>query len=287
MRLKRNYGAFSYYLTVNAFTAWIGNILRNLSVINKTIFWVWDYYPPGYPNWKIKLARWVYWKFDTWSTTSSSSLVFLNRRLATLRRDIGVLPKRISYSIVPIGTNPGKVLLKKKKIIGHFGVLKRSQGLDLLFDTFGEIRKHYPSITVEVIGSGPDYDYFKKRSKNFPHIIFHGYIKQENDIDAIIRNWSVGIATYIPEDSNPSYWTDPSKIKAYLSQGVPVITTSITTMSEELASHKAGIIIDYTRPEEFVNGVVKILKNQSFYKKRAHKLAEKYTYSTIYPGLFK
>jgi len=40
-KFRREYGKFNYYLTVNAFTAWIGNLLRNFKLVKKTIFWVW------------------------------------------------------------------------------------------------------------------------------------------------------------------------------------------------------------------------------------------------------
>ena len=63
-KFRREYGKFNYYLTVNAFTAWIGNLLRNFKLVKKTIFWVWDYYPPGSEDWRIRLARWAYWRFD-------------------------------------------------------------------------------------------------------------------------------------------------------------------------------------------------------------------------------
>ena len=44
--LQKTYGPYDIYFTVNAFTAWVGNILKKCGLVQKTVFWVWDYYPP-------------------------------------------------------------------------------------------------------------------------------------------------------------------------------------------------------------------------------------------------
>ena len=168
--LRRTYGKFDYYLTVNAFTAWLGNIFRAFRMVDKTIFWVWDYFPPGYPDWPIRLARSVYWQFDRQASNKSSSTIYLNQRLFKLRQKIGVLERAINYPVVPIGTNPAKIKQNKNIIIGHFGVLKKSQGLDLLFGSLPTLLKKFPNLKVEIVGSGPDESYFKEKVKSFNNV---------------------------------------------------------------------------------------------------------------------
>lgn len=283
---RKKYKIFDFYLSVNAFTAWIGNILRSFKVVEKTIFWVWDYYPPKYPDFRIRLARWTYWKFDKLSTKSSSYVIFLNKRLEELRRSIHVLPDKKKYRIVCIGTNPCKPMTTEDNILGHLGVLKKSQGLDLLFNNIETLTLKIPDLKIQVIGSGPDELYFRKRAKKYTNVSFLGFIKDDNKVDQIIRSWSLGIATYIPSESNESYWTDPSKIKAYISQSVPVITTNITSFSEEIKKSKAGIVIDYFDPQAFIYGVIDIITNKKKYKKNAYNLAQKYYFRIIYKYLF-
>jgi len=263
-------------------------MLRKLGYINKTVFWVWDYYPPGYPDWRIRLARWGYWRVDKHATRHSDKTVFLNERLAKLRQDIGVLPREHSYDIVPIGTNPhhSPPNFGKQIIIGHLGVLKRSQGLDLLFDTLPLLLKKFPRLKIEVVGSGPDEVYFKKRAKPFRCVTFYGFLKQENTVDKIVRRWKMGIATYVPDVSSPAYWTDPSKIKAYISQGIPVITTAITPFYAEVKKHKAGIVVDYFDESQFVDAVYKILKKPKLFQTKARRLAKTYAFDKLYPHLF-
>ncbi len=282
LRFRLRHGRFDIYLSVNAFTSWIGNRLRRLGVVSRTIFWVWDYYPPGYPDWPIRLARWGYWQFDKSSSRDSTTTIFLNRRLMTLRQEIGVLPKDRQYAVIPIGTNPGQIEINEVPIIGHLGVLKKSQGLDLLFRALPTLLQKIPALRVEVVGSGPDIAYFKRRARQFKNVTWHGFIQDENKLDAVIRRWSLGLATYRPEPSNPAYWTDPSKIKAYLSQGVPVVTTNIATMATEVQRHGAGLIVPYEPVEPFVDSCLIIIHNLKTFKKNALALAQKYEYHKLY-----
>lgn len=285
-RLARRSGRFDLFLSVNAFTSWLGNIFRSLGLVKKTVFWVWDYYPPGYPDWRIGLARWGYWRFDKSATKHSDTIIFLNERLLNLRRQIGVLPKGKRFPIVPIGTNPGKIKYSRERIIGHLGVLKRNQGLDLLFDTLAELQQKIPRLKVEIVGSGPDEAHFRSRARKFANVTFYGFVKDEDAVDAIIRRWSAGIATYIPEDSSPHSWTDPSKMKAYISQGVPVITTAVSPFSAEIKDARAGRVIDYFQSEQFVHAVARMIEKPRFYKQNAYKLAKKYSYKDLYAKLF-
>jgi len=203
-----------------------------------------------------------------------------------LRREIKIIPKNKKFKIVPIGTNPRRILFAKKIIIGHLGVLKRGQGLDLLIDNLRELKKNKLDFKVEVVGSGPDEEHFKRRSRKFRNIKFYGFVKNSDEVDDIIRNWTIGLATYIPNKSNESAWTDPSKIKAYISQAVPVITTNVTDFSKEIKRYNAGVVIDYSDPKSFTNAVLKILKNKKENKRNALKLAKKYYFRRIYKDLF-
>lgn len=303
-KFKKIFHGFDIYFTVNGFTAWVGNLIRKFRLVKKTIFWVWDYYPPGYPDWRIRLARWVYWKFDRLATSHSSYLIFPNRRLEDLRKKLKILPENINHPIVPIGTaikthytSPyGSCNLldykpmrnnKEPVIIGHLGMLKWEQGLDLLFDNLEKLSKQFPKLRVEIIGSGPEEDRFKRKAKKFSKIVkFYGFVESDNKVEKIIQNWTIGLATYIPEKSNESYWTDPSKIKVYLSQGVPVITTNVPDLAKEITKNRAGIVIDYNDPQQLISAVSRLIKNREKFGSNAFQLAKKYDYKKLYTKLF-
>lgn len=289
LRFKKTYKTYDIFFTVNAFPAWIGNFLRQFHLIDKTIYWVWDYYPPMHKNKIVMLFRWMYWQLDR-SANKSDSVVYLNQRLIELRKSIGVWNNNINSKIIPIGTDP-RYIKKQRNMesikLVFVGVLKKSQGLDIVFDNATQLVKMFPKISIDIIGSGPDEAYFKRRSgKTMLKTTFHGFLPNENAVDKIISNCHIGVATYIPEESNVSYYGDPSKIKLYISQGIPVITTDVFSFSEEILYLKAGIIVDYFKPGQLVAAIKEINSHKSFYEKNALRLAKKYNFKKIYADMF-
>lgn len=289
-KFTKKYGKFSKYFTVNAFTGWIGLQMKKLNLVDKTIFWVWDYFPVTYPDWRIRLARWIYWKFDKPCMIHSDRTLFTNLKLFKLRQDTGIIKNSQKPIIVPVATNVKKIIIKgkKKNIIGFLGMLKKSQGVDMLIESIPHLLANLPKFSIEIIGSGPEERRFKKMArKHHKHIKFHGFIEDQNQIDKISKRWSIGTALYIPEESNESYWGDPSKIKIYISQGIPVITTNVSHFTSEIRKSKAGSVVKYGDYKGFVREVKNILKSHKIYQKRAYLLAKKYHYEKIYPKIFK
>lgn len=279
---------FNYYFSVNAFTAIIGALLRSVRLVDESVFWVWDYYPPSYPDWRMILLRRVYLSFDKPAIRLSSRLVFISQKLITLRQKLNILKLKKHYQIIPIGTNPfmGKLPNRKKLVIGFLGMLKSSQGLDLLAESLPMLLQKHPTLKIEIVGSGPEEKEIRTRFKPWGDVIkFFGYVEKEHDVDQIIRRWSIGIATYLPKSYNESYWTDPSKIKSYLSQSVPVVTTNVPQFSKKITAYHAGIVIPYDK-NFLVNAIDTILQKKKYYAKNAHTLAINYMYKKIYLKFF-
>lgn len=286
--LKKKYGKINIYFTVNAFTAWIGNVMKRFGLVSKTIFWVWDFYPPVHKDKIIMLMRQIYWQFDKISS-HSDRVVFVNHRLIDLRKDIGIIPKKANYPIIPIGTDKFSNLSSKGEksvILGFIGMVKKSMGLDVVFDNADQIIKDFPNTRLEVIGSGPDMEYFKSKAKNSAvATTFHGYLEGES-FNQVLEKCSIGIAPYLPDPSNVSHYGDAGKVKRYLSLGLPVIITDIFEFAKEIEKSKAGEIIRYDKPKELINAIKKIMSNYNQYQKNALKLREKLYYKKIYPKMF-
>lgn len=288
LALKKRYKKFDFFMTLDAFSAWTGNLLRKLGLVENTIFWVGDYFPLDYPEWRIKILRWIYWKFDKPSMQNADRLLFTNRKLFKLYNKMGILQKSNDYLIVPIGTKPEPYLrIRENCIIGFLGMIKNSQGLELIFDVLPRIFKEIRGAKIEIVGSGPQEDYFRHRARKFgKKITFHGFIKDQEEIHNIVRKWSIGLAPYQPVKSNESYWGDPSKIKVYLSAGVPVITTDVSYIVNEIRKYNAGVIIDYYNHNEFLSAIKTIIKKKTYFQKNAFFLAQKYNYNKIYSRIF-
>lgn len=291
LHLKRKYKNIDVYFTVNAFTAWIGNVMKGFGIVDKTIFWVWDYYPPIHDSKIIMLMRYVYWQFDKISS-HSDSVAFVNKRLLDLRKDLGIYDKDSEYPIVPIGTD--KITLKKSNkkknkdrlLFGFIGVLKKSQGPEIIFDNAADLKHEFGDMGYEIVGSGPDEDYLRVRAqKSGVKTKFYGYLG-EKSLNEVLGKCTIGIATYKPEVSNVSQYGDPGKIKIYLSVGIPVITTNVLQFAKEIDKSKAGVIVNYNNKNELIKAVKKIMKKHSEYSKNAYSLSQKYNYKKIYPQMF-
>lgn len=289
MRLQKSFGPYSIYFTVNAFTAWSGNILRTFKIVRKTVFWVWDYYPPIHKDKIVMFMRWLYWIFDKPATIQSDKVVFLNQRLVDLRKRIGVLPKHASYPIIPIGTNPHRYAIQSSvqaPSLVFLGVIKKSQGLDLIFSAVNELKMKFPKLTVHIFGGGPDENYFRQLALDLSiPVIFHGYIHNDKKLDLMLSRYHIGIAPYQRDPGNVSYYSDPSKIKRYLSCGLPVITTDVFQFSREIQLNNAGIVIRYSI-HDVVSAVQTIMKSYLQYRRNSMNLGKRYAYQELYRYLF-
>ncbi|KKU83772.1 MAG: Glycosyltransferase [Microgenomates group bacterium GW2011_GWA2_47_8] len=287
IRLHREFGPYDIYFTVNAFTAWSGNILRRIGIVKKTIFWVWDYYPPIDKSKIVMFMRWMYWQFDKLAS-HSDSLIFLNHRLERLRKKINILPLAKSYPIVGIGTKIINIQRNPTFSLLFIGVLKQSQGLDLILSNTEKLFSTFPAIALHIIGSGPDEDYFKKLAqKSKMPIYFHGLLDVFSvDAKQIIKKTAIGIAPYKPERGNVSYFGDPAKIKNYIGYGLPVITTNVFEFAKEIKKTKSGIVIPYNITS-FIRALKKINADYSEYASNSYKLSKKYNYTKYYNLIFK
>ncbi|HXT84323.1 MAG TPA: glycosyltransferase [Verrucomicrobiae bacterium] len=289
IKIKNNYGAIDVFFTVNAFTATLGRFLKKLYVVKQTVFWVWDYYPIRHPSILATIMRRLYWQFDKYAT-HSDRVIYLHKRLADVRKKTGVISKNEKCIVVPIGTGERiRITKKDTKIIkiGFIGVLKKSQGVDMILDSGVVLSKHFKHIVFEIIGSGPDEEYFIKRKRNTKLVTynFYGYVNEEK-FRKILSGCMIGIAPYKPEKSTMSSYTDPGKPKRYIEFNLPVITTDVIEFSKEIEKNGAGIVIKYNDLEEFAQAIKIILKNYPKYRKDVIRLHEKYYYKKIYPTIF-
>ncbi len=287
--LHKRYGKVDIFFSANAFTAWAGLILKNFKFVESTVFWVWDYYPLKSQNYLILTMRWLYWQFDR-VAMFSDKVIFLNSKLASLHGKSKIFGKSFKYSIVPIGTENKRsnaVRVESGEVsIAFLGVLKKSQGLDFIFDSEDVLTRNFQNIKIEIIGGGPDLEYFLDRSnKSKLNIKFHGML-EDSGVDKILFKSTIGLATYMPDKSNVSYFGDPSKVKKYLSFGLPVITTDVFEFSKEIEKNNAGFVIKYGDEKSLVKSIRKIISKYRYYSNKSYELSKKYSYKHIYSNIF-
>jgi len=274
------------FFSVNAYPALIGILLKKLRIVTKVYFWVWDFYPTNYPNWHMRIIRSVYLWFDTLAIHFADELIFPNRRQLELRNKIKII--RNHLSIIPLGASkPADYKNTTSNIIGFMGMLKDSQGLSLLINNLPKLFTHNPDIKIEIIGSGPEEETYREMAEHYKNRIkFYGFIEDQNRINKIVRRWFAGLAVYEPVPSNESYYGDPSKIKVYLSQGVPIITTRVTEYGILAEKHSFGKVIPY-KSQSLIHAIQVLYRHQHTFRKHALSFAHKFYYKELYKGLFR
>lgn len=275
----------SVFFTVNAFPAIIGIMLRTLRVTSMVYYWVWDYFPVKGPDWTLRVIRYAYLFFDMIALRCSNKLIFPNLRQLRLRQSFHGI--KGNHSIIPLGSSkPISYSSKRKTIIGFLGMLKSSQGLDLILSCADQLHKINPRIQLEIIGSGPEEKHIRNKASTLgTNIKFYGFIDNQNQINTITKRWFAGLAPYKPVVGNESYFGDPSKIKVYLSQGVPIITTNVTEYGNLANKYKFGIEITYSE-KKLINAIQTLYKQQREYRKNALRFALSLYYKKLYKNLF-
>lgn len=288
-KLKKQYAILDVYFTVNGFTAWVGLVLRRFGLVDRTIYWVCDYYPIINKDKFIQALRWLYWQFDK-RTIQSDFLAFHNKRIVNVWKKNNVLPQNYKATLIPIATaktvNAFENKNYKKIRLCFLGVLKKSMGLDYILNSADLLSQSFPGLVIEIIGPGPDGDYFKKIAKKSGITCnFHGYLN-EKEVEKVITHSTIGIAPYMPDPSNVSYYADSAKMKKYISFGLPIIATKVHEFSEEVEKFKAGIMVTYGDSQQLVDAISEINTNYRSMGKNARKLNELYFYKNIYPKMF-
>lgn len=285
-RYSRSLRDTPIFFTVNAYPALIGILLKKLGLVSQVYYWVWDYFPLQYPDWRMRLIRYAYLYVDMFAIHYADRLIFPNRRQLKTRN--ALRPIRNHITIIPLGSSkPIRYHTRTSRILGFMGMLKDSQGLSLLINNLPQLFTDNPDITIEIIGSGPEEKTYREMSEQYKNRIkFYGFIEDQNRINKIVRRWFAGLAVYEPVVSNESYYGDPSKIKVYLSQGVAIITTRVTEYGILVKKHSFGKVIPY-KSQSLIHAIQVLYRHQHTFKKHALSFAHKFYYKELYKGLFR
>jgi glycosyltransferase involved in cell wall biosynthesis len=169
----------------------------------------------------------------------------------------------------------------KKIKLGFIGIIRNQQGLELAF-SYLALQKN---VSLDVVGSGYWLPYYKKLAHKMnieSKVTFYGSVE---NVAPIFKKWDIGIALYEDSDCNLSKYCEPTKLKNYLSYGLPVITTNTTYFSKEIKESGVGIVVD-ENTDSLGLAVKDIILNYSKYQQRAGELLKKYEYTSWYNKKF-
>lgn len=268
--------------------AFVGLILKIFRRTTKVIFYCIDYVPRRFENqtlnnfyhWIDKLA--VEYCDRTWN---------LSRRMAEARgkkwkKDF---KKQIT---VPIGAWMKRIKrvafdkVNASEII-FMGGIRETQGIDLVIKALVKIKKKIPNVKFVIIGQGPYENYLKDLAAKLKlknHVDFLGYIEDHKEVENRLAKSALAMAMYNPHNNPFTYYTDPGKVKAYLSAGVPVVITDLPYVAKQVEQRKCGIIVQYNE-DSLAEKIIELLENKNNlkkYRENAVEFAKEFDWDVVF-----
>lgn len=262
---------------------------KKIGLIKKIAYNSMDYLDQRFPS---PVLNYIYYTVDKIACKTSDVIWVGTEKQIKAREERGFNLKELArFEVLPNGYLNDQVateLIKETNLhqLVFIGGVFKTTGIDLVINTLPKLIKKFPKIRLVVIGKGEHEKVLQQlttKLKLQKYVDFLGFVEKFKDATKILRSSGIGIATFAPEQNSLSYYSDPSKVRLYLACGLPVITTSVTTIGPSLVKKKAGIVIPYDE-KALIKAVGEILSSKKGYhsfKKSATALSKKYDLNFI------
>jgi glycosyltransferase involved in cell wall biosynthesis len=289
LSLKKKAGLFIGIDNLNAMT---GIFLKWMGKVEKTAYYIIDHTPRRFKN---PVLNWFYESVDKFACEQSDYIWSLSERIADVKnKKYKIKPGR--NIVVPVGVELDRVdkftVAEKtaKKTMVLMSMLDETKGVQLLIDSMKDISARAPGAQLLIIGTGPYEQNLKDQAKSLglgESVKFLGLM----DHDALFKfipHERVGLAPYMDDKNNYSYYADPTKPKEYLACGLPVVITGVPWIAAEVEKRPMGVVCRYEK-ESLVEACVRILNDDAFYGlclKNAVEFAAGFDWNVIYTRAF-
>lgn len=288
-------GKYDVFIGINPLNCVAGILLRNFGLTKHVIFYAIDFTPKRFLN---NFMNSLYHSLEVFCVRHADENWNVSPRIEEGRKKFLGVAKE-GQKVVPIGVWQKDItrdLTKKyrKPTIIFVGHILKKQGVQEVVRALPIIIKKIPNVVFVVVGDGEYKKELEKLVKEMrveKHVIFHGMEHDQEIIKSLLQKSSIAVACYDPsgeKKSNFTYYADPTKIKTYLANGLPVILTSISFNAHEIHSAKCGIVVDYNS-NAIANAIVKLLTNSVelySYRKQAYVYIKRYTWERVFNAAF-
>lgn len=166
------------------------------------------------------------------------------------------------------------------------GVIKESQGLDLIFSFLKE-NKDYRFNIIGVC-DGKLYDKYVKLMDLYGitnQIFFPNKFIPREELEVISKKCFVGVAPYLTGSMHGTYYIDPGKIKEYAELRVPIIISNTSSIVPYVKKFNAGEVIKRD-VESFSIAIEKIKNNYDVYLEGLKRFNNYFYYEDYYARNF-
>lgn len=175
--------------------------------------------------------------------------------------------------------------------LAFLGSLRRDTSIYESIDLVDSCIRKNMNVELFIIGSGTDEKYVKQyvEQKNLSQAIrFLGFEDRGEEIAKILSKCHLGLALYPTYPYSPNWYLTSGKCRRYISQGLPIVISTVPYFAKYIHDYNAGIIVD-NNPEEVPQALQDIYNNPSILedmRKGVDKLYNKYQADTILDEIF-
>jgi glycosyltransferase involved in cell wall biosynthesis len=151
--------------------------------------------------------------------------------------------------------------------LGH---LVHRQGVAMLLEAFDVLARRGVDFNAEIAGGGPLLETLQERARGLglaDRVTFTGFIDGHRQLEEFVASGSVAVAPYDKAEESFTRFADPSKVRAYMAAGLPVVMTDVPPNADELAAEGGAELADYTA-ESLADGIERALASPDDWRRR-------------------
>lgn len=241
------------YIGINPLNACVGIVLRACGRVDRVIFYAIDFIPKRS---NVAIINYIYHALESFAVTRSDACWNVSPRIEEGRKKyLNLVTSKKKQIVVPIGVWEKDIVLKAKRMnnnrlifVGH---LLKKQGLQEVIRALPRVIKKVPHVSLAIIGGGE----YEKSLRDLVeelslgvYVTFLGWESNQKAIKKHIMKSDLALATYEPsgkDTTNFSYYADPTKIKTYLSCGVPILMSDVSYNAKILMGAGVAVVVPY------------------------------------------
>lgn len=281
-------GQAGLFVGIGNLNALAGLVLKWLGRVDRVAYYVIDHTPGRFGN---PLMNAVYGLVDRICCRGCDVLWCLSYRIAEAKQARGAAKEKCIDC--PVGVKLEELKFppaskRRRHVLVVMSHLTKEKGVQLVLESFAEIRRRHKKAVLEVIGTGPYEGELKMLAAGLKlgsAVRFLGLMNHQQ-LFRHLPGCGISLATYTEDEDNIAYYADPTKPKEYLACGLPMIITKVPWTWEKVADKRApmGVAINY-RKEELVEAADKLLGDRKFYA-RCRKNALAWTRTLAWEKIF-
>ena len=255
------------YFGINPLNGLAGILLKKIGRVKRVIFYSIDFTPERFSS---RIINNAYHAIDRFCANSADEVWSVSPEISRGRELLhgnGAFARSRQY-IVPIGIWFGRVKrlpisqVKRNQLL-FVGHLLEKQGVQLVIQAIPSILTKIPDFRLMIIGGGE----FEPHLRNLvatlglaTNVEFTGWVFERPVLDDLMSDSAAAIAPYLCGLSSFTKFADPTKLKDYLSAGLPIIMTDVPFNARELERRGCAVVVEES-VSEIAAAVVAILSD--------------------------